>query len=65
MEKKGKKVLTEPAWADITLSDSEKRIIYNIRLIAERDRYGTLTAELTYHNGSLQSGHVTANKIKL
>ncbi len=65
MEKDQKKELTADQQSRIILSCNEKRIILNLRKIAEVHGYGTLTAEITYHDGTLSSGLVVDNKIKL
>ncbi len=65
MDKDQKKELTTPHESSIILSDSEERIILNLRKITEAHGYGTLTAEITYHDGTLSSGLVVDNKIKL
>ena len=65
MAKTKKKTLTKSDTADIILSESEARIILNLRRIVEKDRYGSLTAVIDYHDGTLSKGRIVDNELKL
>lgn len=59
------KDLTDPETNGIILTDNERRIILNLRRIVEHSRYGTLTVKIKYHKGTLSSGLVIDNQIKI
>ncbi len=65
MDNKQEKELTDPENDGIILTTNERRIILNLRRIVEHGRYGTLTAEIDYHDGTLSKGRVIANELKL
>ena len=65
MDNGQKNNLTDPETEDIILTDKERRIILNLRRIAKQNEYGTLTAVIDYHDGTLSKGRVTGNELKL
>ena len=65
MAKSKKKRLTKEDTTDIVLSDNEKRMINSLRRIAKMYGYGSLTAEIDFHDGALSKGRVVKNELKL
>ena len=59
------KSLTNSITVDIILSDDEKRILLNLRKLARMYEYGSLTAVIDFHAGTLSKGRASVKEIKL